>query len=512
MRAKRGTPGRPAGRLLALLAAAGLAVAVVLPFLHPPGSGHTTYYVSRGGDGSSGRSWQHAWNELGQIRWNLVQPGDLVMIDGGSLACPSNAAEAGLDSAEALHPCGMTYRTSLVVASSGRLGAPVTIALSTERGRDGTVVLQGGRTTALPFCNQRTYRQSGTELPAGIAIRGRTHVVIDGRHRSGIVVRGARAGVDLLSDRTSFVTLRNLEISDNGTAERWPTGWRSDGEGVSLAGHDITLERSLIHDNGQDEVQDRSTGVPGIGHLPLHDIVIKDSWLYNQRENPLYPGYGFNSGAQALPAQDCTHVDGVQIWGGGLHQERFTVLGTIFGPLIAQGFYPGDRDRASFDDVTLTDVLFLDPSEHGVNGDSIASDGTTPSGWKIDRVTSYLSPRPLAGTRSHGSIDLAGSGHSVTRSIFVNGYFAMPAAFRTATGNLFWGGDPVPGGARADPRFVGPEPGTGPASFVALTTMVLQPRCAPCLGRGATLVGVASLLARIDRLDAYAGPEVAAAH
>jgi hypothetical protein len=508
MAANRGRLARPPRRWLALVIAGGLAVAAALPFVHLSGSGHTTYYVSRDGDDRGGRSWQHAWNELDQIRWRLVRPGDVVTIDGGSVACPSDAVpQAGLDPPGARPTCGMVYRTPLVVAASGRLGAPVTVALSTDPGHDGTAVVQGGRTTPLPYCNQETYDQSGTELPAGIAIRGRMHVVIDGRHRSGIVVQGARTGVDLLSDRTSFVTLRNLEISDNGVAQRWATGWRSDGEGIALAGHDITIERSLVHDNGQDEVKDRSTGVPGIGHLPLHDIVIKDSWLYNRRESPLYPGYGFNSGGQAVPAQDCTHVDGVQIWGGGLHQERFTVEGTIFGPFIAQGFYPGDRDRASFDDVTLTDVLFLDPETHGVNGDAVASDRTTPGNWRIDRVTSYLSREPLAGTLSHGSIDLSGSGHSLTRSIFVNGYFAVPTAFAAASGNLFWGGEAVPGGTSADPQFVGPELGTGPASFAALTAVVLRPTCALCSGRGATTAGVADLLSRIDRSDAQPGSD-----
>ena len=478
------------------------AVAFGLIVSRPSGATRTTFYVSPRGDDSSSRSWAHAWSELSGIRWDLVRPGDVVSIDGGGTACRSGLGfVAGPDAPAAGLHCGMAYRTPLRVGASGRAGSPVTVALSQQSGHDGTAVLLGGRTTALPYCDQRDHVQAGVAGRSGIEITGRSHLVIDGRHRSGIVVYGSQTGLDLGSDDTGYVTLSNLEIFDNGIAERWQHGWRSNGSGVRLAGHDITIERSLIHDNGQDEISDRSTGVPGIGHLPLHDIVIRDSWLYNRRQDPLYPGFGFNSGSQAVAEQDCTHVDGLQVWGGGLHQQRFTVESTIFGPMVSQGFYPGDRDKASFDNVTLTDVIFLNPLTHGINGDLVTSDSRTPGHWHLDRVTSYLTSQPLAGTATHGSVDLAGADSSVTRSIFVNGYFASPASFTTAKDNIYWGGEPVPGGTRVNPRFCGPAPAAGPPSFAALSAMVLRPTCELCSGRGARLAGVHDLLTKIDLLD-----------
>src|SRR5690242_11633404 len=66
-----------------------------------------TWYVSKRGDNSAGTSWASAWNELNQVDWTLVQPGDTVLLDGGA--------------------SGMTYTTKLSIQKSGTAGAPITI-------------------------------------------------------------------------------------------------------------------------------------------------------------------------------------------------------------------------------------------------------------------------------------------------------------------------------------------------------------------------------------------------
>ncbi|HEX5415272.1 MAG TPA: hypothetical protein VFZ25_06385, partial [Chloroflexota bacterium] len=43
----------------------------------------TTYFVSKLGSNGDGRSWATAWNELDQIKWNTVRPGDTIVLDGG---------------------------------------------------------------------------------------------------------------------------------------------------------------------------------------------------------------------------------------------------------------------------------------------------------------------------------------------------------------------------------------------------------------------------------------------
>jgi hypothetical protein len=434
---------------------------------------------------------------LANVDWSVVRAGDVVEVDGGSSSCGSDVdITAGAPGVG----CGMVYSTALTVKASGTAGVPITVRLSRQAGHDGTAVVFGGRSTALPYCDQSSYAVRGSARSAGITVAGQSNVVIDGSHRSGFMVYGAQNGVDLASDATSFVTLRNLEVFDNGTFSTWANGYRTDGDGVLLAGHDITIDRDLIHDNGQDEIHDRYTGaLNNNSHGALSNIAVTNSWLYDHRSNPLFPGYGFNAGAQDIAAQDCTHVDGLQIWGGGLHQKNLTFDHDLFGPMIAQGVYPGDQDNTSFDNVTVTDSLFLDVLNHSIIGDSIATDPTTPHGWLIDHITSYQTPTPPTGSGSNGKIDLAGSGHTIRNSIFMNGYFTT-AAPATAAGNVWFDGDPVPGGLHVDPGFPA-LPTTNDPSFGTIAALDLTPSCSACAGVGSPLHSVDDLLHRIDDLD-----------
>src|SRR5262249_29148909 len=97
----------------------------------------TTYYVSKNGNNADGGSWATAWNELDQINWGIVQPGDTILVDGGSSQ--------------------MVYTTSLTIGKSGTSGAPITIKMASETGRNGKVVIFGGRSTQLPYCDQASY-------------------------------------------------------------------------------------------------------------------------------------------------------------------------------------------------------------------------------------------------------------------------------------------------------------------------------------------------------------------
>jgi hypothetical protein len=474
--------------------------AVVLSNRGATTSASSTWYVSQHGNGRGGSSWTTAWPELNRISWSLIGPGDRIVLDGGRTTCPSNYVPRPGGPRPGLR-CGALYRTELSVGASGIPGAPITISLSTASGHDGTAVVFGGRATPLPYCDQPTYSPMGRGRDAGIDIPGRTHVVIDGSHRSGIMVYGAQSGVDLAGDGTGYVTLRNLEVFDNGMVSTWAHGYRTDGEGISVAGHDILIDRNLVHDNGQDAVQDRDTGVPTIGHAPLHDISVTNSWLYEHREHPEFAGYGFNSGAQEIAAQACTHVDGVQIWGGGLHQQRMTFAHDIFGPFLAQGVFPGDLNTASFDHVSISDTLFLNMLDHAVEAPRSSSDPHSPHGWKISTTTSYMTDQPNRGLSSHGKIDMAGTGHSVTNSLFYNGYFGGASTFTTAAGNVWWRGDPAPGGVNQQPSFVGPMPTNNRPSYATLAGLNLTPRCTACSGVGSNLHDVTDLLRRIDALD-----------
>ena len=43
-----------------------------------PAATGRTFYVSKAGNNADGRGWASAWNELDQIRWDQLRPGDTV--------------------------------------------------------------------------------------------------------------------------------------------------------------------------------------------------------------------------------------------------------------------------------------------------------------------------------------------------------------------------------------------------------------------------------------------------
>ena len=96
-----------------------------------------TFYVSRTGNNGNGLSWGTAWNEMSQIDWDAVGPGDTILLDGGAVACP--ALGPGYN-------CGMVYNSTLKISRSGASSAPIVIRLAFEPGRNGTVIIEGGIT------------------------------------------------------------------------------------------------------------------------------------------------------------------------------------------------------------------------------------------------------------------------------------------------------------------------------------------------------------------------------
>jgi hypothetical protein len=455
-----------------------------------------TWYVSRNGNNSTGTSWATAWNELSAIKWNSIRPGDRIVIDGGPLACssPFNASSTAPYDFPSPKPgqlgsnCGMLYNTTLAVGTSGTASAPITIQLSEEVGHNGTVVVFGGRTSSLPACTQPTYTSttSGNVLTNGITVGAHSYITIEGTKRSGIVIYGAETGVDINSTSASFITLENLEIFDNGTFAKGTNGWSTDSPGIWMSGHDLTFSRLLIHDNGQDDIADESLG--GVGQA---NVKVTDSWLYFSRENPYQPGWGFNTGNN----QPCTHPDGIQTWDGGT-QTNFTVQNTIFGPYLGQGFYPADSGTgARWNNVTLSNVLFLN-----VWYDSINADALTTRGWKIENITSYkwgTAPDGTSGTHLDG---IRGTGHSLTNSIIVNGSNDSSLTGVNGSGNIYYNTDSIPGGTGVDPLFV-KVLSRGTPHWSDFQVVDLTALCQICVGKGATLHTLHDILDRIDSLN-----------
>src|SRR6266566_2137235 len=198
------------------------------------GASSHTYYVSKTGSNADGLSWATAWNELSQINWSVVQPGDTILLDGGSSQ--------------------MVYTTTLTIGKSGTRGSPITIERATDAGHNGKVVLFGGRSTPLPYCGQSNYTYQPAPVANGIVFGPASWIVIDGMNWHGISIYGFNShGVDMTGNPSND-TLRNMEIYDigsvsqSGGAESPDTG----GHGIYLTGANLTFEQMDIHDNADD--------------------------------------------------------------------------------------------------------------------------------------------------------------------------------------------------------------------------------------------------------------------
>ena len=91
---------------------------------HHAATNGNLYYVSKNGNNADGKSWTTAWNELNQINWSVIQPGDTILLDGGTN--------------------GMTYTTTLSIGKGGLQELPIAIQRATGSGHNGQVILLVG--------------------------------------------------------------------------------------------------------------------------------------------------------------------------------------------------------------------------------------------------------------------------------------------------------------------------------------------------------------------------------
>lgn len=414
----------------------------------------------------------------------------------------------------------MLYTGLLAPTVNGTAANPITIRKSSEAGRNGTVVIFGGRSTLLPEANQASYTVSGTGRQFGADLQGRSYITIDGRTRSGIVVYGCgatpigtAAGINL-NNLSDHITLRNIEVFDCGTYGQYnrPSDnalvYKTDRPGIRLGGTYITIDRCLVHDCGQDPIQ---------AGYATSNLVVSNTWLYGRRMHSTWIGYGFNAGSQANPDQNTTHADGIQLYAGGANQGPLTFDHSVAGPLISQGFYAGDATLTSFDNVSFKHCVVLAPFRHGIQGDTYS--GTTPANWTIDHCTVHgpLTPFPGYVNTWLGIEVESGTGHSLKDTIVTWGanFYNSSAFTGTNSGNIYngAGGDPLPGGTNVDPQFVAALGTTEiPSSFSRYLQIDWTPQAASAIGKGSELHSIQRLLDRIDALNtAMAGKASAAA-
>ena len=374
-----------------------------------------TFYVSRTGSNGDGKTWASAWNELDQIEWDVIQPGDTILIDGGSSE--------------------MVYQTSLIVGKSGVALKPISIRLADETGRNGRVIIFGGRSNPLPYCGQTDYAFEKDDIqPVGILIDDHSWINVDGRKWKGITIFGHRRNGIRFKGKPHNILIRNIEIYDNGGAHQNNGKWEPDGAGVDLMGTNIAFERAIVHDNGQDAFQ--SGGIVENFHL-------KKSWLYNNRPHPDSSEDTFNL---------CRHTDGIQIFDGG-DQYGLVVEDSIIGPGLLHGFILGDYGKnhmATVHDVTIRNTLIV--HHHGENNSAGLTTkhdpddqfpNNAPTNYTIDRVTVVRDPNTCENpvdclSATWFSIKIRGLHHTITNSIFYGGTYIRVEGNPLSSNNIYW--------------------------------------------------------------------------
>jgi len=179
-------------------------------------------------------------------------------------------------------------------------------------------------------------------------------------------------------------------------------------EGIKLSGTNITVERTIVRDNGSDAIQSDGGG---------RNFTLRQSWLAIERTAPDDKD-AFNR---------CTHNDGIQIHNGG-SQSGVTIEDSVIGPGFLQGVLLGEPGRATINDVFMRNTLFFQADNANIH-----SHKTKPKNWRLEHVTSYRE----AGAKNH-NIVLQGHGHTIRNSIFVGGRSMAVGADVHGTDNCLW--------------------------------------------------------------------------
>ena len=222
-------PGKAALRsVITLLTAALLAVTVACASSETPAHRLRSgiFYVSHSAAGTNGFSWATAWRDTSLIDWSVIGPGSQIILDGGTSTCSVSPYDYNPSSPDPGVTCGQRYQPFSIGQND------IIIERSTAAGHNGTVVIDGGGETPLPYCGQKSY-SAAMGSSAGIDLNGHSGVEINGMARSGIVVRGARDGV--LMRGGGHDILRNMEIFDNGFAISHSWGYSSTATACSWA-------------------------------------------------------------------------------------------------------------------------------------------------------------------------------------------------------------------------------------------------------------------------------------
>src|SRR2546427_12453173 len=87
-------------------------------------AGPATWYVSLNGSNADGISWATAWSDLNKVNWSMVQPGDTIVIDGGTSTCSVSPYDFQSTSPNPRVTCGPPHHPLAVGPDRGTVPAP----------------------------------------------------------------------------------------------------------------------------------------------------------------------------------------------------------------------------------------------------------------------------------------------------------------------------------------------------------------------------------------------------
>ena len=158
----------------------------------PPASpAEDVYFVSQGGNNGNGKTWATAWNDLDQIKWDVISPGTTIYVRPG------------------------TYTTSLIIEKSGTSENPIAIT------GVGEVVIDG----------------PGSGY--GFSITNKQHIVISGFEfkdwERGIYITGSSGKTYSSSGASKYIVIENNKFYAN------------DGRGIFVQTSDhITIRKNTV--------------------------------------------------------------------------------------------------------------------------------------------------------------------------------------------------------------------------------------------------------------------------
>lgn len=277
-------------------------------FLVPSDALAKNHFVSHSGDNSSGSSWSEAWNELDQINWQKVEPGDKIIVEGG------------------------TYNTRLVVTQSGQPGNPIRIVQSKNKLRSGQIVISGANNPR-PSSSGIPLHSQYANHPPGIEIDG-SYIRIQGNRRCGIQVSDhAFIGI-LIKDDSRGVVLNNVEVKKNGLSI-----WHADWGGLIVNGGGHGFYNMNIHDNnGRNVIRNRK-------NARSYPSVFRACWIYNE-SNGFSDGIDFRSDNPQDQGDQATGLDRVSycaIGPGLTNGMRF--LGNSGGLAVRESLFLNGKQR-----------------------------------------------------------------------------------------------------------------------------------------------------------------------